>query len=220
MSVIARLYNFVNGVASDAEQIDAEFNQIISHMNTNLVHKDGTVTMTGPLVLPGDPTLALQAATKQYVDAIATTPALPGVVVMFGGTAVPAGWLECNGQAVSRAVYDTLFAAVGITHGAGDGSTTFNVPDMRGRTPYGVGTMTPGGTVAWAAGTKAGSEFLQAHSHTMTDDSVQAFFLGMAGGSASIGLPFGSVVRTTSSAGAGGSQNLSPGTGMLFIIKT
>lgn len=220
MSVITRLYNFVDGTNSSAEAVDQEFDQILAKINNDLIHKDGTVAMTGALVLPGDATLPLQAVPKQQVDALVTTPALPGVVVMFGGSAVPAGWLECSGQAVSRAVYATLFAAVGVTHGAGDGSTTFNVPDLRGRTPYGVGTMTPGGTVAWVAGTKAGSEFLQAHSHTVTDDSVQAFFLGMAGGSASIGLPFGSVVRATSSTGAGGSQNLSPGTGMLFIIKT
>lgn len=219
MSVIARLYNFVNGVASDAEQIDAEFNQIISHINSNLVHKDGTVSMTGPLVLPGNPTLPLQAAPKQYVDAIATTPALPGVVCMFGGTAVPAGWLECNGQAVSRVAYATLFAAIGTANGAGDGVTTFNVPDVRGRAPHGVGTASGGGQLVWAVGSKFGSELLAAHQHNVVDVDVSPFNMGLAGG-ALINLPWSAIVRTSEISGAGASGNSSPGTGLLFIIKT
>ena len=219
MSVIARLYNFVNATNSDADAVDAEFDQILSHINTQLVHKDGTVAMTGALVLPGNPTLALQAAPKQYVDAIATTPALPGVVVMFGGSAVPAGWLECNGAAISRAVYATLFAAIGTTHGAGDGVTTFNVPDLRGRTGFGPGTAT-GGAVVWAVGQKQGSEQLQSHTHGLTDTGVSNFLLGMLGGSANIGLPFGAQARVTDPAGSGGSGNLPPGTGILHIIKT
>lgn len=49
------------------------------------------------------------------------------------------GWLLCNGAAVSRSTYAALFAAIGVTYGAGDGSTTFNVPDMAGRTLVGSG---------------------------------------------------------------------------------
>ena len=55
-----------------------------------------------------------------------------GTVVPLGGTTVPTGWLECDGSAVSRTTYADLFTAIGTTHGAGDGSTTFNVPDLRG----------------------------------------------------------------------------------------
>src|SRR6185503_20590605 len=47
--------------------------------------------------------------------------------------AAPSGWLNCDGSAVSRTTYANLFAAIGTTFGAGDGSTTFNVPDLRGR---------------------------------------------------------------------------------------
>jgi microcystin-dependent protein len=56
-----------------------------------------------------------------------------GAVTAFSGAAAPDGWLLCQGQAVSRATYASLFAAIGITHGQGDGSTTFNLPDYRGR---------------------------------------------------------------------------------------
>lgn len=62
----------------------------------------------------------------------------------FTGTA-PTGWLLCNGDAVSRTTYADLFALIGTTFGVGDGSTTFNVPDFRGRVPAGVdgGAFTP-----------------------------------------------------------------------------
>jgi microcystin-dependent protein len=59
-------------------------------------------------------------------------------VLAFAASTVPAGYLLCDGTAVSRSTYATLFAAIGTAHGAGNGSTTFNVPDLRGRVPVGV----------------------------------------------------------------------------------
>jgi len=55
-----------------------------------------------------------------------------GAVMYFAGQTAPAGWLKANGAAVSRTAYAALFAAIGTTYGAGDGSTTFNLPDRRG----------------------------------------------------------------------------------------
>ncbi|HFC8546142.1 TPA: phage tail protein [Neisseria lactamica] len=55
-----------------------------------------------------------------------------GAVLYFAGRTAPAGWLKANGAAVSRTTYAALFAAIGITYGAGNGSTTFNLPDLRG----------------------------------------------------------------------------------------
>lgn len=69
-----------------------------------------------------------------------TVPA--GALTMFGGAAAPAGWLLCDGSAVSRTTYADLFTAIGTAYGSGDGATTFNVPDMRGRTPVGKGSNT------------------------------------------------------------------------------
>lgn len=60
----------------------------------------------------------------------AKTPA--ATVTAFAGSVAPAGWLECNGAAVSRATYAALFAVIGTTYGAGNGTTTFNLPDLRG----------------------------------------------------------------------------------------
>ena len=54
-----------------------------------------------------------------------------GMIAPFAMTTPPTGWLECNGAAISRSTYATLFAAIGTVHGAGDGSSTFNLPDLR-----------------------------------------------------------------------------------------
>lgn len=55
-----------------------------------------------------------------------------GTVAYFAAAANPSGFLECNGAAISRTAYAALFAAIGTAYGVGDGSTTFNVPDLRG----------------------------------------------------------------------------------------
>lgn len=56
----------------------------------------------------------------------------PGVILMYGAATAPAGWLECNGDAISRITYSKLFSVIGTTYGSGDGTTTFNLPDLRG----------------------------------------------------------------------------------------
>lgn len=62
--------------------------------------------------------------------------------VPYAGSTIPTGWLECDGSAVSRTTYADLFAAISTTWGVGDGSTTFNLPDMRGKVAIGSGTGT------------------------------------------------------------------------------
>jgi len=69
-----------------------------------------------------------------------------GVVNPFAGATAPSGWLLCYGQAVSRTQYPVLFTTLSTTYGVGDGSTTFNIPDMRGRAVAGKDDM--GGTAA------------------------------------------------------------------------
>lgn len=61
-----------------------------------------------------------------------------GSVTNFAGTTAPAGWLLCDGSAVDRDTYADLFAITGTAYGSGDGSSTFNLPDMRGRTAVGL----------------------------------------------------------------------------------
>lgn len=64
-----------------------------------------------------------------------------GIIVDYGGATAPAGWLLCYGQAISRTTYAPLFTAIGTTYGTGDGSTTFNLPDKRGRVSAGQDDM-------------------------------------------------------------------------------
>lgn len=82
------------------------------------------------------------AGTWDYADAGLEANAAPvGSICLYAGAAAPnAKWLIPTGQAVSRATYADLFALIGTTYGAGDGATTFNLPDLQGRSPLGVGT--------------------------------------------------------------------------------
>ena len=104
---------------------------------------------------------------------------LPGEIKAYAGSSAPSGWLLCYGQLISRTLYAPLYAVIGTTYGAGDGST-FAVPDLRGRTIAGLDNM--GGSAAnrldWATtlGTAGGEENhtlsnaeLPSHSHTIND---------------------------------------------------
>ncbi len=79
------------------------------------------------------------------VDTINPTnqPGFIGEMRLYSGSASPhTDWLLCQGQALSRTDYSALFAVIGTTYGVGDGSTTFNIPDLRGAAPGGAGTST------------------------------------------------------------------------------
>jgi hypothetical protein len=71
------------------------------------------------------PTTGSDAANKTYADAIGTH---IGMIVGYGGTGEPYGWLACSGGTPSRTTYAALFAVIGTKYGAGDGSTTFTLP--------------------------------------------------------------------------------------------
>lgn len=66
---------------------------------------------------------------------------LPGSFMSFAGPVIPSGYLDANGQAVSRITFSALFAAIGTTHGSGDGSTTFNLPDAYAFMPTPAGVL-------------------------------------------------------------------------------
>ena len=147
-----------------------------------------------------------------------TTP--PGIVDMWGGqmTAIPAGWLLCDGSAVSRTTFTGLFAAIGTTFGPGDGSTTFNLPSSRDRFPVGAGSAYAVGATGGEASHTLTAAEIPAHTHgvPVPDTAVDA-----ASGSA---RPRPSGTRTnTSDGGTGGGgahNNLPPYLGFALIIKT
>ena len=84
--------------------------------------------------------------------------AVPGTVAMFAGGALPTGWLWCDGSAISRTTYAALFAAIGGYWGTGDGTGTFNVPDLRSRVPIGAGAAAPAGLTPRNLGVAGGEE--------------------------------------------------------------
>jgi len=113
-----------------------------------------------------------------YPEPAALAAVPPGAATMYAGAAAPAGWLLCDGTAVSRTAYANLFNAIGTAYGTGDGSTTFNVPDLRGRVPLGVGTGT-GLTNRVRAATGGAQDAVVAshshsHAHTASSGTVSA----------------------------------------------
>ena len=96
-----------------------------------------------------------------------------GIIEMFAGSTAPNGWLICDGSTVSRKTYSDLFKIIGTTYGAGNSNDTFTLPDMRGRTPIGVGTGAglTARTLAATTGTETATlseANLASHTHTAT----------------------------------------------------
>lgn len=140
---------------------------------------------------------------------------------MFGSSSAPSGYLLCNGAAVGRSTYAALFAVIGTTFGVGDGMTTFNVPDLRGRVAVGMGQGS--GLSDRIMGVTGGEENHAltaaenaAHTHTVSLHS------GYAGSATIGGSPAGLTnTQTSSSSGSGTAHNtMQPFLIINFIIKT
>ena len=126
------------------------------------------------------PQAAILAVLAEYEASLAGVPI--GAMMSYGGAAAPTGWLLCYGQAVNRTTYAALFAVLGTAYGPGDASTTFNLPDKRGRVPIGADNMggTPANRVteagsgvdATALGNSGGSQLAQADTITTTSSAV------------------------------------------------
>ena len=120
--------------------------------NLNLKAPLASPTFTGTVVLPSTTSIGSVTSTELgYVDGVTSSiqaqfnalDVLPkGMISPFAGSSAPTGWLLCNGSAVSRTTYSALFAVIGTTYGAGDTTTTFNLPDLLGRVPMGAGAGT------------------------------------------------------------------------------
>ena len=151
-----------------------------------------------------------------------------GMITQYAGATAPSSWLLCQGQAVSRTGYAALFAAIGTAYGAGDGSTTFNVPNLQGRVPVGLQTSdaafnTLGKTGGAKTHTLTNAE-IPAHQHYMDQDGGN---VGYAEGSTNLRFAVNFAnTRATSSivtgyAGGGAAHNnLQPYLVLNYIIKT
>lgn len=106
---------------------------------------DYTITLpalplsTQPIQISSAGTMTAAPISVSQVDAtLAGFLAPTGSITMYGGAAAPSGWLLCDGSAVSRTTYSALFSAISTAYGIGNGTSTFNIPDMRGMFPRGV----------------------------------------------------------------------------------
>lgn len=117
----------VNQTASFAQNADK-----VDGLDANDLMRITGGQFTGFITLVSDPAENLHAATKQYVDNTVTQIGIPGEVSYFAMENAPTGWLKANGAEVSRSTYSDLFSAIGTRFGSGNGSSTFNLPDLRG----------------------------------------------------------------------------------------
>lgn len=154
-----------------------------------------------------------------------------GSMLPFAGASAPAAtvggvaaWLLCDGSAVSRTTYAALFTICSTTYGAGDGSTTFNLPDLRGRMPIGPDSdSTAANTATRSVGTKGGDTRLQNHNHGQNDFGVRADIAGAGANgfvltTAAFNAQGGG--RGNAAAGLGSGENMPPFLVTNYLIKT
>lgn len=158
-----------------------------------------------------------------------------GDIKPWPGPAIPSGWVTCDGRTINRVAYADLFAAISTTWGPGDGSTTFSIPDLRGRTLIGAGHGTGLSNRVLAA--TGGSETntlltgqLPAHSHPVTDPGHTHTAVVAASNATAGSAAGGAVAGNTGSAVTGLSvgntgngdpvNNMQPFAVVNWIIKT
>ena len=150
------------------------------------------------------------------------TAAPTGTVTAFAGSAAPTGYVLCDGSAVNRTTQAALFAVIGTTYGVGDGSTTFNLPDLRGRVVAGMGG-------SLLSGTDAVADTGGASTHTLTENEMPSHSHGIGGyaldmnlGTSSFRLsPLATSIGDTKETGGDQAHNnVQPTIILNYIIKT
>lgn len=227
-------YNITDSIAPQLKfkglgkgvKIEGEI-ELASGASVSEVSTDGTMADNSDTAVP------TEQAVKTYVDA-GVNPT--GAVLSFAGESAPTGWLLCYGQAISRTTYAGLFTVLAEVYGAGDGSTTFNVPDLRGRTIAGqddmggasadrlTGAGGVGGIDGDILGASGGTEAvtlteaqMPAHTHDYTDPPST----GTAQNFAGISVTGGAGTSQTGITGSGSAHvNMQPTLILNYIIKT
>ncbi|MNJ24682.1 Tail fiber protein [compost metagenome] len=174
----------VNGNAATATKWATPRTITFTGGATGAVTLDGTGNVSVALTVPPAAHIhTIAQVTGLAGELLAAAP--PGMIAPFAGPTLPAGWLKANGSAVSRTAYARLFAAIGTRYGAGDGSTTFNLPETRGEFIRGLDdgrNVDPGrGLGTWQA-----SQNLS-HTHTATIAAAGAHAHTVSGTATSAG---------------------------------
>jgi microcystin-dependent protein len=227
---------FVPSVFSDGDRLDAG----------NVEEMRFGLAGSGPLAKAVLDSNAVGTMRQLVAGGATPTTTIPvGTISPYAGASAPANWLLCDGSAVSRATYAALFAVTGTAYGVGDGSTTFNVPDLRGRIVVGSGTgaqqgaagsgVITGGTAltARSVGQFFGDERTELHTHTQNAHSHQFIpkYGGSRGTTVNMDVPgfgndygldnsfIGSTTATNQNTFAGTGANLQPSVVTSYIIK-
>ena len=145
-----------------------------------------------------------------------------GAIMEYAGNITPEGYLICDGSAVSRTTYSALFSAIGTTYGGGNGSTTFNLPNLKGRVPVGLdGNDTSFDTLGETGGEKTHTltiNEIPSHDHTiprLDQTSPQG-----GGSDPNYGVSHRTATQNTGSKGGGQAHNnLQPYIVVKYIIK-
>lgn len=212
-------------------EIDDELVAISGAVASKADKSSPTFTGTPAAPTASSGTSTTQIATTAFAMGAAALVMPSGALLQWPTATAPTGFLLCSGAAVSRTIYAALFAVIGTTFGAGDGTTTFNLPDFDNRFAVGAGDLY---TVGATGGSK--DAVVVSHTHTATDAGhthgiAYSGTLGFEGGGGYGGTAFGGSVNqatqsstadiTVSSAGVSGTNaNLPPYLSIYFIIKT
>ena len=158
----------------------------------------------------GDIDTDLKAEETARLAVAASITAMSGMVAPFAMSTAPTGWLKCDGSAVSRATYAALFTAIGTSWGAGNGTTTFNVPDLRGEFVRGYDDGK--GTDPARVFASSQADELKAHTHTIPNALLSR---GNGGQSATDTTGSGQITGST-----GGTETRPRNFALLYCIKT
>jgi len=207
---------FFGDTASAYMQWDASADDLILGGAAGIVVPDGKLTLGSTAVIATATELnfvdGVTSSIQTQINALPLTPA--GAVMPFAMSTVPSGWLECNGAAVSRSTYSALFSAIGTTYGAGDGSSTFKVPDMRGEFPRGWDNSR-GIDSGRGIGSSQADDF-KSHSHTRS--ATNGFGSGGAAFDVTRGSLDGGPFTATTSA-TGGTETRPRNIALMYCIK-
>lgn len=185
----------------DAAEHDAEMNDVATALSA-CITKTGLTLPTSNLPMNNFKHTGVANATNpdEYATYSQLTAAVPsGSILDWPSSSVPTGWLLCDGSAVSRATYSALFAVIGTLYGAGDGSTTFNVPNCQGRFTLGKAAAGTGSTLAGTGGSIDHTHTVPAHYHNANSAgaSIATTFNGRPDDGTSSGSWYPTVEQTT-----------------------
>ena len=224
------------GQAYFTSAADTTDNSTLTLGSSKLKVKDAGITST-QLATDAVITAKIQdgAVTAAKLDSAAVSVLMPsGSLMPYAGSSAPTGYLLCDGAAISRTTYSALFALVGTTYGSGDGSSTFNIPDLRGRVIAGQDDMggvsadrltgLSGGVDGDILGGTGGAEThtlsiaeMPAHTH---DSGFSVSSDSTSGGDPIYRPPGGSGLNTGSTGGGNAHNNIQPTIILNYIIKT